>query len=168
VAKRNYYKERIAKGLCGKCGESNSGGGSLCPSCKQKAAAKAAARREANKASGLCSQCGKVKSEPGKLRCSTCLKRHAAYRKEQSLAWKEQGLCQHCGATAKDDCTLCQTCIDKLSKTASKHYHRRKAAGTCPYCNNPVSPGRAACEKHLQKQREYRQARSTTSENRDA
>jgi hypothetical protein len=51
---------------------------------------------------------------------------------------------------------MCQKCIDDRSAVSSEHYHRRKAAGLCSFCNNPPVAGKSMCERHQKLYKDYR------------
>lgn len=153
---KNYYQERIAAGLCGKCGGEKDTDGALCQGCREQAAERAAKRRATNKAEGKCPSCGKRKVAKGKSKCRKCLDYQAEKQKDRASEWKQQGLCQSCGATPKEGRTLCQSCIDERSQTSSRHYRERKAAGTCCFCHRKPVEGQVVCAYHLQQKADYR------------
>lgn len=80
--RRNASKQRVRiavaarkADVCRKCFEDRPRPEStVCDGCTREAAIKAAARRDANRAAGLCSLCGD-KRAPGSLRCAKCKRR---------------------------------------------------------------------------------------------
>lgn len=149
----SLYSERVAKGLCGKCGVAVKDG-SLCPKHRQEAADKAAAKRAARKEAGGCLGCGK-KIRTGS-RCPKCKAAAKDSRQRSIEQRKENGQCVACSNDAKDGCTLCQGCIDARSAVSSEHYRRRKDAGLCLYCESKPLKDYAVCKYHLEQQREQR------------
>ena len=152
------YKKRIEQGLCGKCGKKpETPGAKLCDHHRELERQRAAEKREANKLAGTCINCGKPTTSGKK--CETCKAAAKKSRQKAIEANKQAGICvaSGCHNEAKPGCTLCQDCIDYRTDVSMKHYQRRKEAGTCLYCDNPVAPGRAAvCETCYQKKYEYR------------
>lgn len=153
------YKERIAAGLCGLCGDKPEQG-KLCDKCRKKAKTKAAEKRDKRRDAGQCLDCTQP-AEPGKTRCKTHAKRQSDYRASQVADWKAAGLCQHCGTEPKPGTTLCQVCIDKLTATASKRYYDNKEQGVCPYCGEPAADGVITCERHREYYNGYRRQLKT-------
>lgn len=147
------YQNRIAQGLCGRCGVPAEGK-SLCPACAEQSRKKAAEKRQRLTAEKRCITCG-VRVERG-TRCAACKEKNAMALSAKRKQRREAGLCQVCGAAPKPGCTLCQACIDKLSRRSSENYRKRKAAGTCCYCSRKPLPGLSVCEYHQQKYDEYR------------
>ncbi len=148
------YKDRIVAGLCGKCGNERDDAGSLCKTCREQARQRAAEKRARNRDSGACVNCGKPTTS-GK-RCDRCKKTGKASRERATKRRKESGQCVACSNPAKENCTLCQGCIDKRSKVSSDHYHRRREQGLCSYCSDLPAPGQTMCKFHLRQARDYR------------
>lgn len=152
------YKERIAQGLCGKCGEPRSNESkSLCDTCREKERNRAAKRREASKAKGLCSSCGTRPRVEGKSRCETCLTGSAASARRIARRRKSEGLCQSCGNPSIPGKTICQECSDRMTKVSSERYHARRAAGKCNYCDSDPVDGSTMCAYHLEQTRQQRE-----------
>ena len=155
----SLYKRRIAEGKCGSCGEPNKNGGSLCNKCKKAAKEKQAAKREQARSEGLCIESGcKNKAAKGSTRCEEHLESQRQARLASSEKLMGAGLCRNAAShgPAKPGCTLCQACIDQLSKTSSEHYERRKAAGTCYYCDRKPMKGYTTCKRHTQYHQDQR------------
>lgn len=149
------YKDRIAAGLCGKCGAERDDEGSLCKICREQARQRAAEKRVRNRAGGACLNCGRPTKSGS--RCEACKSSAKASRERSTKRRKESGQCVACSNPAKKDCTLCQSCIDKRSKVSSEHYARRKAAGLCRFCESePAVPGGSLCQYHREKYSDYR------------
>ena len=80
---------------------------------------------------------------------------------------KERGFCVTCGSRyAEPGRCRCAECRDAVNESHYRRYdawrkgqkdmqERRKAAGLCICCGNPVVPGRRMCEKHLAIRRDY-------------
>lgn len=153
------YKDRIAKGLCGiaGCKETPVPGKPTCESHRKLQAERAATKRAAKQAAGRCIVPGCEETEdisPGG-RCKLHRAISAAARKDASTALIDQGLCRNAAShgKAKEGCTLCQDCIDKLSATTTQHYHRQREAGLCGYIGctkKPANDGGGYCEDHLE------------------
>lgn len=126
------YKDRIAAGLCGKCGNERDDAGSLCKTCRKQAKQRAAEKRARNSATGTCLNCGKPSK--GGTRCKRCKKITKASRDRAVVRRKESGQCVACGKPAKEGRTLCQKHIDDRSKVSSERYARNREAGLCGYC----------------------------------
>lgn len=155
------YKQRIADGWCGIAGCLNRlqpGQKSVCETHRQKAAEKAAAKRAKQKSAGLCVESGCKEPPVSGGRCQVHKEYQAALRKESTDKKKTAGICvaTGCHAPVKDGCTLCQTHIDERSKTSSRHYQQRKAAGTCLFCGSPPESNYTLCAYHREKYKSYR------------
>ena len=151
----SLYKDRIAKGLCGGCGELNEEPSSLCKTCKEKSRKRTEAKRKSRKENNACLDCGKPADNGS--RCKGCAAKQSSGQRRRVDQRKEDGLCvQGCGKPVKPGCTMCQEHIDQLSATSSKHYHRRKEAGTCRFCDKARAPGRVLCPYHVKVYHGYR------------
>lgn len=151
----SLYKDRIARGQCGGCGQPNNNGGSLCDECKEKSKQRAQAKRSVNKAANGCLDCGQPVTSG--RRCDKCKLKQTESRKRTAERKKRLGICTVCPNAAKEGCTLCQSCIDKRSATSSEHYFRRKKAGLCRFCDSePAEPGSSLCAYHREKYKDYR------------
>jgi hypothetical protein len=148
----SLYTDRIAQGLCGVAGcDQKPIKGKMCPKHKKEQADRTAARRAAQKATGHCLYSGCTATED--LRggwCSVHRAVKAASRKRGIQRRKDAGLCATSAAhgKAKDGCTLCQACIDKLTANAAAWQQANLAAGFCRYGKHPALPGEQMCQAH--------------------
>jgi len=142
------YKERLAAGLCGKCGEPNDNGGSLCDICKEKERVRAKAKRERHAAAGSCVNCGRPVSKRSKTKCDHCLAVGAESAKKAAQKRKAVGLCQACGQrAAMDGKTVCKPCSQRMTDLRMKQYYEFKAAGKCPQCGREPAEGYKQCQR---------------------
>lgn len=149
----SLYTDRVAKGLCGSCGETSNT--SQCPKCREKSRQRAANKRAKHTAAGLCNNCKQPVTSGSK--CDRCKEIGKTSRAKTVAKKKAAGICVKCPNPVKPGCTLCQKCIDTLSDFSSKRYHERKAGGvSCYFCDNPRVPGKTLCEYHQQKYADYR------------
>lgn len=151
----SLYKDRVAAGLCGMCGQPPVEGKALCQVCLDKSRARAAQRRAARRDSAGCLTCGTPISQG--TRCESCKASAKASRQRSVARRKAAGTCTACSNPAKPGCTLCQQCIDSRSRVSSEHYQKRREAGTCLFCSSPPVVGKTLCEYHQQKYAGYRQ-----------
>lgn len=154
------YKQRIAAGLCGKCGyakppESKA----FCDACREKERLRAQKRRAASKANGNCISCGSRPKAEGKSRCPVCLAGSAASARRALRQRKVDGLCQSCGVREPiPDKTICRECSDRMTKVSAARYHERRRIGKCSYCDNDPKPGSTMCVYHLEQTRRQRES----------
>jgi hypothetical protein len=142
------YKERIAKGLCGKCGAANNNGSSLCDSCKEKERKRATVKRAKNAAAGKCINCGSPVSTRSKTKCDNCLDGALRSVKSSRQKRKAVGKCQSCGQRdAMPGKTVCKPCSQRMTDFRMKQYAEFKAAGLCPGCGREPVPGYKQCQK---------------------
>jgi len=142
------YKDRIAAGLCGKCGELNSNGRSLCDGCREKERQRAAAKRKRNQAAGKCLNCGKPVGTRSKTKCDACLDQQLVSQKKTREVRKASGICQSCGqCEAMPGKTVCKQCSKRMTDVRMKHYKADKQAGLCAMCGAEPVPGFTQCEK---------------------
>jgi hypothetical protein len=149
----SLYMDRIAKGLCGSCGNPNKNG-SLCDGCKQKAKERAAAKRAMYRKVDGCLGCG-APVDKG-TRCDICKATQKESRAKAVEHRKTIKQCTVCKNPAKPKRTLCQECLDKRSKVSSERYRENKDAGVCPFCRNALEEGQATCTTCLKRNLRYR------------
>lgn len=151
------YKDRIAAGLCGKCGQPRQPGEkSLCAGCSEKERQRATVKREKSNATGMCSACGSRPKVDGKSRCEQCLHSGAASQRRKAEQRKREGLCPSCGEPAMPGKTVCQGCSEKMTKVSAARYHERRAEGKCSYCDADPVPGSTMCQHHLDQTKQQR------------
>ncbi len=146
------YFDRIARGLCGisGCEEKIAKGQKICRTHKAIMAERTAASRANKTAAGTCMRSGCPNVPKKGVYCDDCKTKNDTERRQRTERNRASGLCINAKShgPAKEGCALCQKCIDQLSTTSIKHYHRRKEAGLCYYCNNPPEPGKTTCPHH--------------------
>ena len=150
VEVKEYKRKLVSSGICRQCqSEEAEPGKQNCWECAEKARKAEQARRDAEtagqrtvrlaynhsytrtrreslKAAGLCTKCGKRKSQAGKLVCIDCgivLRREREQRKPDTLLRNERpdyGLCYICGETKLDDKKLCARCNKIMSANLDK------------------------------------------------
>ena len=115
--------ERIARGLCPKCGERPpEPDRSLCAPCAEKRNTACRARDAKLRAAG------KPRRDPAKARVSGC--RH---RRRQAAERRARGLCANCGRELlAPGLSLCTPCGEKRREAERVRYAKGKAAGK-PY-----------------------------------
>lgn len=120
---------------------------------------------------GICVDCGKEKTEEGRIRCQSCLNRRSSERRKERLFYIEMGICPVCRKNKiYGDETVCLECKEK--KSAYNHqyhethkkdvdgyhkelYERRKVERICYQCGKrKAAYGRVRCEICLKKNAE--------------
>ena len=167
---RRQTAERIARGLCPKCGKlPPASGHSLCELCGEKRRAAERARYAEARARGelyggrdpdrrrrLAREKGGRRRPPvqGGTACEPCRDAQRAAEREQYAARRAAGLCVGCGEPAFDGEARCGPCaMRKASRTsperknaaARRRYARRRAKGKCTDCGQSAQ-GAARCE----------------------
>ena len=127
------------------------------------------------KRDGICVNCGKVASMPGKVYCEACAKLNSEARKEIRRWYKQGKICWYCGQnTIFGDEDVCPECLVKKSASALRsieknygsigEYQKKrikslKDQGLCQDCGSrEVVEGKTFCKKCLDK-RKYRSRR---------
>lgn len=151
------YKQRVADGLCGKCGKVRENpNASMCDEHAAIERERARKRREKSKKDGKCPSCGVRQVAEGRKRCDVCLAASAASQRRTVRRRDKENLCQSCGEPARPGKKTCQTCVDKASKISSRRYRERREAGLCSYCEQPPVAGSTMCQYHLNKTQQQR------------
>lgn len=144
------------------CDKPAAPGKKMCDEHRKIYADRAAAQRAKRVEAGKCITpgCTQTRGLSAGGRCKKCREKNAAGAKVAAETRMDAGLCRNAHAgeqrPAKEGCTLCQECIDKLSATSSEHYERRKEEGTCYYCSRKPMKGHVLCKHHVTKYAEYR------------
>lgn len=112
--------------------------------------------RDRRVAAGQCEQCGKEPVEGNTRKGVLCKRKNQGTRQQAKDKKISQRICiiEGCHSPAKEDCVMCQECIDISSAGTSRNYAKKKAMpGCCPYCpaGTPCEPGFKACRIHLDK-----------------
>lgn len=157
--------QRIAEGLCFKCGGTKPDDGYVsCPDCREKRRTYNKAYRERRFINGLCVDCGKPVAD-GKRHCPECREKRSADCKRYRKVANENGLCIRCmKRKAAYGFKRCPECIESESnrKYAEGHKELRKrqntewarkkrefdkANGICYTCHKrKATPGSTQCE----------------------
>lgn len=175
-----YFKQRVANGLCGACGKPNDRTDkTTCLACSQKRSKDIVEERKFYIANGVCPRCHKNSLVGSEKVCIECkahatnlveAKRHSSqenidnyndymanYQRQMYAQRKEQGICTRCGKRKITDkrYVTCEMCRHKLSdnrriKANKETGNDRVAKGLCYWCGEPQKDGYKICEKHYQ------------------
>ena len=162
--RQRYHRrsaERLAQGLCPKCGkESPEPGRSLCIPCAEKKRKAARARYAKGKAEG--------KLYGG--RNGVTRRRNARARdRRRRQAWREAGLCTRCGKhPGGEGGSVCAPCKETRRLTERQLYAARRAAGLCGRCGHPAFNGTARCGPCSAVEAEYNPIRNEAGRRRYA
>ena len=139
---RRLAAERVAQGLCPRCGESPPAPErSNCESCAEKQRAAGRARDARLRAEG------RQRRDPVKTRAAD---RHR-YRRQVD-ARREAGLCIRCGkADAVKDASMCEGCADKKRAADRRRYAKAKASGAL--CGGKSATAKRRSSRKRSKQR---------------
>ena len=141
--------ERIARGLCPKCGERPpEPDRRLCAPCAEKRNRACRARDAKLRAAG------KPRRDPAKARVSG--RRH---RRRQAAERRARGLCPNCGEKPPaPDASLCEPCSGQRREAARARYAKGKAAGKPYGGRDPGQRRKMAREKSRRRLRERLEA----------
>ncbi len=165
-------EQRIAEGLCTKCGKPNDTNTRMCSTCREIINRQAGECRAYKKNRGICQDCG-AEIFPGETYCRVCMNRRndmnrKRYQKDPNRMieaqkrrkerYKEEGRCIYCGNPLSDadkssGLSSCLECRLKMKKYKLEH-RTIKPIGICRYCDKPAVPGKCFCPEHLQTVRE--------------
>ena len=81
--------------------------------------------RDAQRAAGLCTRCGKPKEDPLYTRCETCLAVARRDTKRRHDARKAAGICITCGKPAVPNRIKCEPCLAKARAASAERYKAR-------------------------------------------
>ena len=138
---RRRHVERIASGLCTRCGRVPPEPGlKVCGSCGEKRRAADEARRARAQARGA-PYAGR---DPVK-----CRRADRAGDRRRRRARREAGLCTGCGRNPPEDGrSVCEPCREARRALDRRRYAARKAAGLCTRCAEPTAGGSSRCARH--------------------
>lgn len=151
------YKEKIAMGLCGWCGENNENSKKLCEECGKISRDRTKKRASKLSATGKCRTCGKKLDKKG-VRCKDCSKKHYEIGKKKTLLRRQQDLCLKCGGQRDSKHKHCEICRLKfvsknLFGTATKWDELKtlfnEQKGKCNYSGLTITLGSDACIDHI-------------------
>ena len=158
---RRRYAERVAVGLCTKCGKASSEEGlRVCGSCADKRRAADRARRARARGKPYAGR------DPVK-----CRRAGRAADRRRRRAWRDAGLCTKCGRNPPGDRrSVCETCREAMRDRERRRYAARAAAGLCVRCSEPAAGGLSRCTRHaaLEAERVSPERKSATSRKRYA
>ncbi len=113
------------------------------------------ARRERQKAEGICIACGKRPARPGRVMCQECTDRQAASQKARREKLRAEGICTACGKRpARPGKAHCAWCAEKWTP-----YGRPAGVQCSGDCLNCELPECTAGDAPAQSYTEARQAR---------
>ncbi len=140
--------ERIARGLCPRCGDGPPATGlSVCDPCGAKR----------NKASRARDARRRAESKPRRD-----LEKARSYERKRSrreiAARRAEGLCTHCKAPAAPDRAACEPCLEKRRAADRAHYAAGRAAGKLYGGANAEAKRRSGRAKSRKRQQERREA----------
>ena len=138
---RSRHVERIAGGVCTRCGKAQPEPGlKMCRDCGDKRRAADRARRARARAEG----------KPYRGR-DPDLCRHAdrAWDRRRRRAWRDAGLCTNCGRNPPEDGrSVCEPCREARRAIDRRRYAARRATGACVRCSEPAVGGSSRCARH--------------------
>ncbi|MYF08756.1 MAG: hypothetical protein F4092_11545 [Rhodospirillaceae bacterium] len=160
---RRRYAERVAVGICTKCGKTPPDDGlKVCGRCAER-------RRDADRTRrARAKDRGKPYAGRDPVRCRRA-GRAADRRRRQ--ARRDAGLCTKCGRNPTDDGrSVCETCREAMRARERRRYAARIAAGLCVRCSEPAAGGLSRCARHaaLEAERVEPERKSATSRKRYA
>ena len=146
---RKRTAERVAQGLCPRCGDGPPAPErSVCDPCGEKRNKASRARDARLRAEG------RPRRDPVKARA--CESKRSRRETERRFA---QGLCTRCGkATAAPDRTSCEPCLEKRRADDRARYARGKAAGKLYGGANPEAKRRSGRTESKRRQKARREA----------
>ncbi len=141
VRLRQRHAERLASGLCTRCGKVPPEPGlKLCGRCAEKRRAADKARRDRARARGA-SYAGR---DPVK-----CRRAERAADRRRRRERHEAGLCTRCGRNPPvDGRSVCEPCGEAVRAAERARYAARRAAGACVRCAEPAVGGSSRCARH--------------------
>ena len=160
---RRRHAERLASGLCTRCGKTPPQHGlKVCERCGKKRLAADKARRARARARGA-SYAGR---DPVK-----CRRAERAADRRRRRTRREAGLCTRCGHNPPvDGRSVCEPCGEAVRAAERARYAARRAAGACVRCAEPAIDGSSRCARHaaLEAERVSPERRSATGKKRYA
>ena len=138
---RRQHAERVASGLCTRCGKAPPERGlKMCSDCNEKRRAADRARRTRARAEGM---------PYGGRDPDLCRRADRAGDRRRRRAWRDAGLCSSCGRNPPEDGrTVCEPCREARRSIDRRRYAARRAAGACVRCAEPAVGGSSRCARH--------------------
>ena len=137
---RRRTAERLARGMCPRCGEARPmPDHSLCQSCGDKRRKAEQARYAKAKAAGMLY---------GGRDAERCRRSASERSKRRDRTRGDAGLCTRCGRQQPvEGGTVCGPCHEARRVSEREQYAQRRAAGACGRCGAPAPGGGARCER---------------------
>ena len=137
---RRRTGERLARGMCPRCGEARPAPDhSLCQCCGEKRRKAGQARHAKAKAAGMLY---------GGRDAERCRRSANDRSKRRDQARRDAGLCTRCGKQkAVEGRTVCDRCHEARGEREREQYATRRAAGECGKCAAPAPGDSARCER---------------------
>lgn len=151
------YKQRVEIGLCGRCGNKNIAGKSLCEHCICIRNTSRHKLRKNKVKDGKCQDCTNFVTD-NKNRCNICLEKAKISKQKTRKTRNKNGFCYICGVRYITLNKRCDECVLKeiayrILGTASKWPDLKnifdKQKGRCPYSNIPLTLGDNAQLDHI-------------------
>ena len=160
---RRLAEERVALGLCLKCGQAQPAPDhSLCQSCTEKRRKAERDRYAAAKAAG---------KQYGGRDAERCRRIARGRSKQRDQSRKDSGQCIRCGKQHPvEGGVVCATCREMRRVSEREQYAERRAAGECGRCGTPTTDGGARCDRCVgsEAKRSRKKAKNTQSRRRYA
>ena len=168
--KKRLYRQRVADGICTKCGkESASSNTKKCLTCHQYEANSRNAEkdkirrsnvRNSRKKEGLCISCGNRSPADGLTKCDECRRKQNQSTSEKRSKRHENGICVRCGINKPyGTYKICQECRSKEAAIKREKYIEQ---GLCKNCGaNPIRHDETViCQKCFERNKKNRQKRN--------
>jgi len=142
----SLYKDRVADGLCGHCGEKARDGKNTCSICAERIRKSKKINYHKRLDSGRCVDCGKPVS--GSSRCSKCIDKQNASLYKYRMRRNKSGLCMHPQCTNHIDVGAkhCSEHLQEFRDKARERRQNRVAAGLCGCGRQRDSKDHIECE----------------------
>lgn len=99
-------------------------------------------RRRQYREAGICTNCGKRPSRPGKVICEQCAYAKNVIHRQDYTFMRGLGLCPYCGRQPEPGYVTCQSCL----QWHKEYREARKQAGVCVECEGTRRAGILTCE----------------------
>ncbi len=138
---RLQHAERLASGLCTRCGKAPPEPGlKICRDCGEKRRAADRDRRARASAEG---------KPYGGRDPDLCRRADRARDRRRRRAWRDAGLCSNCGRNPPEDGhSVCEPCREARRAIDRRRYAARRALGVCVRCAEPAVGGSSRCARH--------------------
>lgn len=131
---RTTRRNRLAAGLCIRCGGPKEGDAQECEDCRKKACQRVKDLRLKRKSLNLCTVCGSV-NDTTFASCSVCIVKVREKLKERGMKYVEAGMCFICGDVPREPGKqLCAECLSKQREATRKLRDSRRVSNLCIQC----------------------------------